>query len=482
MALIDLSNYATSLYQASTSAGADGNVFFDKVAGTVQFFTATTNATLNLTSHGGTASAANPLILVDGLKFEALYAFENQERRVDATLRQYDRWTSGTFKFGGAYNFINGRTPLANSDRALIRGSGWNEFNAAGVSQRIWFGVKGLSNINSASQPYYQLNTATTAVNFAKTGQIDEAVEVGGALATNNTLNPLVVSVRTYGNTYDRKSSIADLGIAELGGYSSGFAVNELPHLTTNTTTMPLANVFTTPAGAWLNMSLTKLVTGVTVAGFAEGSGAFTWRLNNPDGSTLDECVAYLDAIATSTTDIDAGAVTVTIGKDVDVWYTYNAAGQVVTKSGADSLGLYITNIPVADQQRVIFTNDAATTDSYLFTVGVEANVGAVAKGDANAWYHSYFAANYGSATAVAVQDSSHVDVTGNASAANVNNIIPFSFDYDGDTLGGTAGTNKNAVFVCEGDGGATQAKTLYTLTRTTNIAFTCAPAVENNA
>jgi len=37
MALIDLSNYSTSLYQASSSAGLDGNVYFDRVAGTVQF-------------------------------------------------------------------------------------------------------------------------------------------------------------------------------------------------------------------------------------------------------------------------------------------------------------------------------------------------------------------------------------------------------------------------------------------------------------
>jgi len=463
MALIDLSNYATSLFQASTAAGTDGNVFFDRVNGTVQFFTATTHPTLNLTAHGGAAGAANPLIF-------------------DATLRAFDRWTSGTFKFGGAYNFVNGRTPLANADRALIRGSGWNEYDAAGVVQRIYFGNKGLSNIGATSQPYYQLGHFTTAVNYAKAGQIDEAVLVGGAAATNNTLNPEIVSVRTYGNNYDRKSTSVDLGITELGGYSTGFAINESPHLTTNVGgAHPFASVWTTPAGAWLNVSLAKLATPLAVAGFAEGTGNFSWVINNPNGSTLDQIVAYLDAIATVTTDIDSGAQTVTIGKDVDVWYTYNAAGQVVTKSGADNLGLYIYNIPVADQQRVIFTNDAGTTNSYLFTVGVTVNVGATAKADPNAWYHSYFAAGYNTAAAVAVQDSTAAVVTGNASAANVNNEIVFGFDYDGDTIGGAAGTNKNAVFVCEGDGGATQAKTLYTLTRVTSLSFACAPQAENN-
>ena len=38
MATIDLSNYSTSLYQASSASFLDGNVFFDTVAGTVDFW------------------------------------------------------------------------------------------------------------------------------------------------------------------------------------------------------------------------------------------------------------------------------------------------------------------------------------------------------------------------------------------------------------------------------------------------------------
>lgn len=228
-------------------------------------------------------------------------------------------------------------------------------------------------------------------------------------------------------------------------------------------------------------MDLEKLAVAATIDEFAEVSGDFTWRLNNPDSSTLDECVAFLDAVATVTVDIDSGTETVTIGKDVDVWYSYNAAGQVVTNSGADALGLYITNIPVADQQRVVFNDDAGSTKTYLFLVGVEANVGSTAKADANAWYHSYGAPDYNTASAIEVEDSTSSVVKGLASTADGSNLIKFTFDYDGDTVLGTAGANKNCVFLCEGDGGATQAKTLYTLTRSTTVAFTCAPGVENN-
>ncbi len=490
MALIDLSNYDTSLFQASSNSGTDGNVFFDKAAGTIEFFNATTNATLDLTGHGGGATDANPLIEVDGVKFEAIYAFENQERAADETLRAYNRWTSGNFKFGGAYNFVNGRVPKTAADRAIIRGSGWNEFGVDGLMDKIYFGNKGLSNIESGSQPYYQLGTYTTAVEYAKPGQIDEAVLVNEDGGSDNTGNPEIVSIRTYGNTYDRKSTVTDLGIAELGGYSTGFAVNEGPHLTTNVDSVhPFTTVWAADAdsaqsssGAWTNMTLEKLASSTEIDEFAEAAGNFTWVVNNPDNSTLDEMVAFLDAVATVTVDIDDGSESVTIGKDVDVWYSYNAAGQVITNSGADSLGLYLHNVPVADQQRVKFTDDAAGVKSYLFLVGVEANVGATAKADANAWYHSYFASAYNSGSAIEVEDSDSSVVKGSASSADGGNLIKFTFDYDGDTVGGTAGTVKNCVFLCEGDGGATQQKTLYTLSRTTTVAFTCAPATENNS
>lgn len=489
MALIDLSNYDTSMFQATSNAFTDGNVYFDKAAGTIAFGNSTDYATLDLSGHGGGASDANPLSKQDGLKFEAIYAFENQERASDETLRAYDRWTSGSFKFGGAYNFINGRTPAAAADRNIIRGSGWNEFGVDGIADKVYFGNKGLSNIEAGSQPYYQLDTFTTAIEYAKLGQIDEAVLVGGTDATDNTLNPEIVSVRTYGNTYDRKSTVTDLGIAELGGYSTGFAVNEGPHLTTNVASAhPFTSVWGTDAdsiqgssGAWANMNLEKLAVATNKDEFAEVAGNFTWVINNPDSSTLDEVVAFLDALATVTVDVDSGSETVTIGKDVNTWYTYNAAGQVVTTSGADANGLYIYNVPVADQQRVVFTDDASGTKTYQFLVGVEANVGSIAKADANAWYHSYFATNYNTGSATTVEDSANTEVKGVASAADGSNLIKFNFDFDGDTVGGSAGSIKNAVFLCEGDGGATQAKTLYTLTRSTTIGFTCAPGVETN-
>ena len=491
MALIDLSNYATTLIQSTQSrAGTpDGNVFFDKASGLIEFIAADEIATLDLTSIGGGATDPNPLIRADGLKFEAIYAFENQERAADEDLRKYDRWTSGTFKFGGAYNFINAKTPSDNTDRAIIRGSGWNELDTGGVATRIYFGNKGLSNIEAGSQPYYQLAVQGTATDFAKVGQIDEAVQVYGDVSNGNfdSRTYEAVSVRTYGNNYDRKETTTDLGISELGGYSTGFALNESVHLTTSTGSHPFADVYTTPTGVWVGMELNHIASPTVKSGeFSDetGSRLFSWELINSNGANLNQCVAWLDAFSTQTDEADGLAVnTGHLGKDIETWYTYNAQGQIVTKSGVDpsTEGLYINNIPPADQQRVVFTDDGGTVKAYSFSVSVEATVGATAKADVNAWYHSYFAAAYNTAGAITVQDSGATEVKGLASTADGANKIIFAFDYTGDTVGGTANTDKDCVFLCEGDGGATQAKTLYTITQQTTVAFTCAPALENN-
>lgn len=502
--LIDLSNYDTLLTQstAGRAGSPDGNVFFD-TTGSIEFITYDGDGLtqIDLTGHGGGATDENQLYVGTGIKFEAIYAFENQERRTDENLRKFDRWTSGTFKFGGAYNFVNGRVPSAAEDIAIIRGSGWNEIDTAGVVQKIYFGNKGLSNIETASQPYYQLDSNTVPVlndivpvDFAKTGQIDEAVLVYVDAGIDTRLYE-GVSIRTFGFNYDRKETVDDLGIAELGGYSTGFALNESAHLTSGSYT--LADVFTSAIAPWATMTLEKLAAPYDATGeFAEAGGDFTWVLKNPGTGTdavpvdqggVYQMVAFLDALSQSDTDIDDGVITTTYGKRVGTWYSYNAEGKVLTKSGADALGLYMYNVPTADQQLVVMTSDDTTTRSFSFSVSVEANVGATAKADVLAWYHSFFEDDgagglYNTATAVTVLDSGAAEVKGVASSADVDSKIKFAFDYTGDTEGGTANTDKDCVFVVEGDGGATQAKTLYTITETTTVAFSCAPPVENNA
>lgn len=490
MAEINLTNYDRFLKLSTNPIGSapDGNVYFDIALGRLQLIPVSTLATFIITDANnpdytdGTTPIANPLEDNDGIKFEAIYAFENYARSVlSNTLRGQDRFTDADFKNAGAYKFVFDRRFDSTASEALIRGSGWKELDASNVIQRVFFGNRGLSNIEAISQPYYQLGQYGAPIDFAKQGQMNECVLVYDIAGSDNRNAVEYVSIRTYGKKMDRKST-AELGLTELDNYYGGFALDEDAHLTTNTTDMPFADVYTTQAGVWVGMELEELDTPTVINGFAGGaSGTFTWILRNPNNASLDECVAYLDAIATVDDDINAHATNTTNGKAVDTWYSYNATGQIVTKSGTNVGGVYIENVPVADQQRIVFTQDNQTTVTYQFLVGVNINVGATAKADANAWYQVFSLASFNTASPITVQDSTGSDVVGLASASDLSNNIAFGFDYDADTLLGTAGTDKDVVVLCEGDGGATQAKTVFTLTRTSQISVVCAPTVENN-
>lgn len=508
---------------------------------------------------------ANPLTAQEGIKLEAGYAFENQERRTDENLREFDKMIEGSFKFAWAYNFVANNKPSIDADRDIIRGSGWIEYDAAWAIGRIYYGNNGLGAILDLSQPYYQNSVGWEPFDFAKDGNFNEAIQVYWDIAVDATTTTFdfrtyeAISIRTFGQNYDRKESTTDLWILELWAYSSGFAVSESPHLTSSN--YKLANILGADTGvttigataatstltlstwtwadfdieAWVSitvawftdvdingtytvvstsgadlvvddntgwideagtwdeqvtvaviapftwMSLEKLAVAQTETGFNEADWDFTWVLNNTWDGSLDECVAFLDALAQTDIDIDSGAETVTNGKRVNTWYSYNAAGQIVTNSGADSLGLFIEQIPTADQQGIVFTDDLGNEKTYPFQSQIEVSVGAVAVADTLAWYHSFFLAAFNTSSAITVEDAAASPVKWNVSTDHTANKIVFAFDYDGDTVGWTAGTDKDAVFLCEWDGGATQQKTWYTLSRTAVVSVPCEPWVETN-
>jgi len=661
MATIDLSNYSTSLHQASSASFTDGNVFFDPNTGTgeVSFghagdyatYTPSADTTasqsiqaiatgnkfvgtginfgalgfrpgMNVTASGfangsnsGThtivsisttttpydtisvdttltdeaaggderivgASTTNSLIELDGLKLEALYAFENQERRYDEVLRGTDRFTRGTFKFGGAYDFVFGRVPKTDTDRKLFRGSGWRELTGTTVNE-IWFGPKGLGSILSDSVPYYQTSkyadvTGTDMFDFTKLGNLDEAFQVyGDATHGNfdNTLSSHYFSVRTYGQNYGRISTGTTLGIAELGGYSSGAALNESSHLTTSTTDHPFASVapddtialtsqsvagtgantlrletsgatdwtalgfgvgskvvitgattnngtftitaigddlatndeitvteaVTTEAATgsetinnaqiapWTGMSLEKFGTTQTKTGFTQADGDFFWVLNNTAPGTLNECIAYLDALATIDATINVGTPSLN-GKAYDVWYYYQPSGEITPVVGtADgwhsgqtgTQGLFIDALAGADKLRVSFIDDGGNTKTYPVYTSVTVEIGQSAIDDTLAWFHIFTAASFNTASPVDYLDAQDVAVKGPADNSSpfitgANTFFDFEHDYstDGDV---------NVVILCEGDGGVTQAKTTQTLSNSA-LSLSAEPAVENNA
>jgi hypothetical protein len=477
MALIDLSNYATTLHQASSASFTNGNVFFDTTGvGKVAFGDASTYATytptaatsattlgntapdlitraagnfaedgwragmkvtlaasatndatyeiesistdgltittveVTITTESGSgdetlagASTTNALINLDGLRFEAAYAFENQERRLDEVLRAYDRFTAGTFKFGGAYDFVNGRIPNTDADRKLLRGSGWRELTGSTVN-RIYFGPKGLGSILAASTPYYQTSqfadvTATDMFDFTKLGNVDEAFQVFGD-ATNgnfdNTLSSHYFSIRTYGQNFDRISTGTTLGIAELGGYSSGMALNQSNHLTTLTATYPFLSVAPDSTSALTSQTLDFTATECLLnnatttdndwvaLGYGVGSSFIVTSSTTPANNTT-----YVISTITTTTDTNDTATTTVAPDTIEVGTGTQTIGNVqvtpftgmdlekfgttqsrsgFTQADGDFFWAVTNTVPGNLNQVVAFLDVLATLDSTINT------------------------------------------------------------------------------------------------------------------
>jgi hypothetical protein len=499
--LIDETNFDSYLKQSSQgrSGTPDGNVFFDLPNNRIEFIGVDELATFDHTSMGGGASDANQLTNFDGITLRGLYNFENQERRVDESLRTFLRGSDGTYRFAGAFDFINGVKLSTDADRNKVRNSGFIEYAANGSVDRIYHGVVSLVDVQATTQPYYALvaNTleatlqAATFNDFARLGDINEAVQVFGTTANGDTgagafdftTSILVARVRSWQFNAGETTSIAT-GIAEFSGFSAGYGVGELLN---PSNIYDLVDVI---GGAqispWTGMTLEKLSTAQTETGFNQSDGDFTWVLNNTASGTAQQCAAYLDAVLLQDSNIDDGAGTYN-GRNGRVWYTRNASGGIVTNS-FEGAGLFIDGLSTAEQQNVILTDDAAAAKTYPFFPTVQITVGADAVADTLCWYHVYYVdgastADFDTASAVTVNDYLGAAVKGFVNTDAVTNVISFAYAYDTNTQAGlSAASDKPIVVLVEGDGGVAQAITFATITRDTVVPITCVPAADNNA
>lgn len=509
--LIDHTNFATTLKQSTQprSGTPDGNWFYDRENNIVQLIGADELPTFDHTSIGGGANDANQLANFEGITLRGMYNFDNQERRVDESLRGFLRGSKGVYRFAGAFNFINGvkldATVLGDgsTDRNKIRGSGWIEFadtvDGATDIDRIYHGIVSLVDVQPTTAPQYTLVPdeleatlqSATWNTFQRLGDVDEAVQVFGSTAFgdtsagdfDSTLDVLVARVRSWQYNPGETTSIKTK-ISEFSGFSAGYGVGETPN---PANTYNLADVY---GGAqiapWDGMSLEKLATPQVETNFNESDGNFTWVLHNTGGGTAQECAAYLDAVTLQNTDIDAGAGTY-IGTKGRVWYTRDADGKVVTNS-FEGEGLFIEGLSTAEKQNVILNDDGNLSKTYPFFPELRINVGAAAINDPLAWYHAYYVdgANtddFDTANAVPVRNSSGVVIKGNVSANAAGVLISEPYAYDTDTDAGLpAGTDKDIVVIVEGDGGVDQAITFATITRSIIVPITCAPNTDTNA
>lgn len=405
-----------SQFQFSTQGRAgvpDGNIYLDTsdpLNPRIELFSDTEVPTM-------AGAITNTLDPDDGATMQAIYGAIGIERRDNETARRFLKPSVGRFALAGSYDLLNNWQFSTSTDLGLVRSSGIRYLSVSGAVNRVYFGPKSLSKIEAVSIPYYQTTPLGPVTDFSFSGDIDELVQVFGTTANGDTgagdfdvRSFFAVSVREWGFVHDRKT-LDDSGLSLAAQYSGGFGLGESPHPTTATYTE--ADVL--GAGAvtpWDTMSYLTEPSPVNRTGFNEIDGLFAETIQNPSGASLDEVVAFMDALARSTADIDDGTPT-QIGKQVDVLYTFDAQGNIVLKQG-----LFIENLPGSDLTRVLLTDDSGSAKTFPSTITINVPLSTPAQGESTAWYHAFIeddtdTDDYNTSTAITHQNKDGVEIKG---------------------------------------------------------------------
>lgn len=420
-----------------------------------------TELTINETARTFTLNEAGNLVAKDGVTLQALYS------------KFADLWTTTTYQdspfplnaidaLSGQYYFgvdaggnYNGWKPANDATRNMLRDGGWREYSSAGVLNREYAGFVGLGAINTGAQPYYILKASDAPTNFPFANQFNVGVQVYGDAANGN------FDKRTYAKTYCREygkkykdSVLADTGKTATGAFLVNFLISNEDDLKIQANDAAMT-------GAPYD--------GITVSYYSTNQNRLIGGANYPfriivdgNGATLEQIYTKIQYMLRQNSNIntagDAGSVT---GKTAASLLSF-VGDTLVT-----STGVYIDDIQSADSNRIEFydQNGVKRTNPYTAAGALSFNAALVGAGSS---YRLFFSADYGTASAVTVKNASGVDIAGIISASP----IPFDFDYDGDTLGGTAGTDKAVTLIGIKPGSGKFAVATGTLTRSKAISL----------
>lgn len=420
-----------------------------------------TELTIDETARTFTLNEAGNLVAKDGVTLQALYS------------KFADLWTTTTYQdspfplnaidaLSGQYYFgvdaggnYNGWKPASDATRNMLRDGGWREYSSAGVLNREYAGFVGLGAINTGAQPYYILNASDAPTNFPFADQFNVGVQVYGDAANGD------FDKRTYAKTYCREygkkykdSVLADTGKTATGAFLVNFLISNEDDLKIQANDAAMT-------GAPYD--------GITVSYYSTNQNRLIGGANYPfriivdgNGATLEQIYTKIQYMLRQNSNIntagDAGSVT---GKTAASLLSF-VGDTLVT-----STGVYIDDIQSADSNRIEFydQNGVKRTNPYTAAGALSFNAALVGAGSS---YRLFFSADYGTASAVTVKNASGVDIAGIISASP----IPFDFDYDGDTLGGTAGTDKAVTLIGIKPGSGKFAVATGTLTRSKAISL----------
>ena len=423
-----------------------------------------TELTLDTTAKTIKLNQAGNLVYKDGVTLQALYSkfiklWETSTYNKFPFPMYVIDAKSGQFQFGTDGGTYNGWKPLDDTTRQALRDGGWSEYSNAGVLNRQYVGIVSLGDVSTGAQLYYQRASADAPTNFTFTDEVNEGIQVYGDAANGNLDKRTYFKafVREYAKKY-KSSTLADTGQTATGAYTVNVLLSNEDDLkiTANDASMtgaPYSGITVTYYGSDQSKTI--------------GGSSYPFRVViEGNGATLEQIYTKCQYLLRQATDIDAGAGTV-IGK------TANELCYFVGDTLVTTQGVFVNNIQAGDLNRIEFydQNNVKRVYPYSSAGTITFNTPLVTGGAG--YYRMYFldtvTGDYGTASAITVNDKDGVAIAGTISGPSVS----FTFDYDGNVQGGrTAGTDAAIVLVAGNKGYAKPVVVTGTITRAKGISF----------
>jgi hypothetical protein len=409
--------------------------------------------------------ATGNMIAKDGATIQALYSkfvdlwatatYQDSPfpmNSIDALSGQYQIGVDA----GGNYN---GWKPLNDTTREMMRDGGWQEYNAAGDLNRVYAGIVGLGAVSAGSQLYYQRAAVDAPIDFTFEDQANQGIQVYGDASNGN------FDKRTFFKAFVREQGkfYSDSVLADTGKTSTD--ANIVNVLLSNANDLNISD---------LDAEMTNTpYSGITIEYFASnqsrviGGVAYNYDvIIEGNNATLEQIYTKVQFFLRQNSDIDSGAGTV-IGQTADLLCGF------VGESLNTTIGVFVDNIQSADSNKIKFKDVTGVDRENPFTAAGDLNFNSVMIGAGSSYRLMYTSPagvnnDYGESGAITVNDASGSPITGVITSGTIN----FDFDFDGDAVGGAAGTAKSVTLIGIRKNSSKFAVVVGTLTRSKGLSL----------
>lgn len=405
-----------------------------------------TNITINTTAKTFTlvasadGSTTGGLIAKDGVTLQALYSkfiklWETATYNKFAFPMYAIDAKSGQFQFGTDGGTFNGWKPANDTTRQMLRDGGWSEYTSGGVLARQYVGIVSLGEVSAGAQLYYQRASTDGPTNFTFADEANEGIQVYGDIAADATTTTF--DKRTFFKGYVREeqktyssSTLADTGQTATGAYT----VNVLLSNATDLNTLVAdAGIGVTPYTG-INVSYYSVAQSIDI-NTASDNFPFSIIVEG-NSATLQEIYTKVQYLLRQGTDINSAVS--------------NSAGTKIGKVQNDLMyfvgpdlycrqGVFVQNIDPTYLNNIYFIDDNGAARQYNYASAGKLTFNSFLTSGSTGYYRMYItdsvtgSDDYGTATAITLNDKDGNPITGSISAAE----IPFTFAYDTNSQGG---------------------------------------------